>query len=163
VVYFLDRAGIVIPPLLNPGQPQAISQMLESSLPSIRGVCSAELRPGQPIILPAVRSAIDMLAQFDRSAMAGQVDVRVVDVAAPEVLEVTTGQGAQVTFALDNLTTQLRRWRLVHDAGLRLGKAVASLDLSISNNCPVLWLEANAQPAAKTPPTKTFRTFRRHV
>ena len=90
--------------------------------------------------------------------MAGLVDLRRIDVSAPEVLVVTTGQGSEVTFGLDDLERQLRRWREIHDLGQRMNRNVASLDLAVSNNVPVRWLEASLRPRpAKTPKTSRNR------
>jgi hypothetical protein len=45
----------------------------------------------------------------------GLVDLRRVDVSAPGVVVATTGQGSEITFGLDNLEQQLRRWRQIYD------------------------------------------------
>ena len=45
---------------------------------------------------------------------------------------------------------QLRRWRAVADLGIKAGRLVRTLDLSVSNNVPVRWLEASA--VAPVPP-----------
>ena len=74
--------------------------------------------------------------------MAGLVDLRRIDVSAPGVVVVTTGQGGEITFGLDNLEQQLRRWREIYDLGQRMNKTVASLDLAVANNVPVRWMEA---------------------
>jgi len=66
-------------------------------------------------------------------------------------LQVITGQGSQITFGLDRLEEQLRHWRLVDDHAKKIGKAVRTLDLSVTNNAPVTWLEAGALPP---PPPK---------
>jgi len=80
------------------------------------------------------------------------VDLTSVDVSGTEVLQVTTGQGSRITFGLDRLDDQLRRWRLVNDYGKKIGQAIRTLDLSITNNDPVVWLEVGAgSPVAPKP------------
>jgi len=69
-------------------------------------------------------------------------------VSAPGVVVVTTEQGGEITFGLDKLEQQLRRWREIYDLGQRMNKAVASLNLAVSNNVPVRWLEAVVAPSA---------------
>ena len=65
------------------------------------------------------------------------------------VVIVTTGQGGQITFALDNPDQQLRRWREIYDVGRRMNKTIASLDLAVGNNVPVRWMEVSiATPVA---------------
>jgi cell division septal protein FtsQ len=92
--------------------------------------------------------------------MAGVVDLRRVDITSPGVLIVTTGQGSQVTFSLDNFDQQLRRWRAIYDFGLRQQKTIASVDLAVANNMPVHWVMASTTPAVapKAKPLKTRRS-----
>ena len=155
-ILYLDAKGVVIPPLDRLQQPASMTRALEA-LPTIRGIGSSELRPGQVVNVPAVHAALRLLAEFDRSPMAAQAVVQVVDVAAPEVLEVTTTQGTRITFRRDDFEKQFQRWRLVQDAGAAEGKAVSSLDLSVPNNCPVLWLEASAVPPAQPRAARPLR------
>jgi hypothetical protein len=94
--------------------------------------------------------------------MAGMVDLRTIDVSSPQVLVVSTAQGSEVTFALNDLERQLRRWREIHDRGRRNNKNIATLDLAVTNNIPASWLEATAAPQpAKAP--KVVRTRRKNV
>jgi len=79
------------------------------------------------------------------------------------VLQVTTSQKAQITFSLGNFETQFRRWRIISDQFQQWGKAIASLDLSISNNLPVRWVAAAALPPAPPHPPKASRPRRNHV
>jgi len=95
--------------------------------------------------------------------MAGLVDLRRVDVSAADVLVVRTGQGSEVTFGLTGLEQQLRRWRAIYDLGQQNSNAIASIDLAITNNIPIRWLEASAVPAATTKPAKLSRAKKGHV
>ena len=96
--------------------------------------------------------------------MAGLVDLKHIDVSAPDVLVVTTGQGSEVTFGLQDLDQQLRRWRGIFDLGQKLGKAVSVLDLSVTDNIPARWVEAGGLPATALPRLpKPLRTKRKHV
>jgi len=160
-VFYLDGTGVVIPPLPGAPPPPALAARLEA-LPLIRGISRAELRPGRQLKLPGVQAALQLLAEFDRSPMAGQVELSSVDVGAGQVLQATTDQGAEVTFGLKDLSLQLARWRQVHAAGQSLGKAVATLDLSVSNNCPVSWLAANAVPLPKVRPVRYSPSRKRY-
>jgi hypothetical protein len=78
--------------------------------------------------------------------MAGLVDLRRIDVSSPGVVVATTGQGGEITFALDNLDQQLRRWREIYDLGMSENKMIASLDLAVENNVPVRWAEIISAP-----------------
>src|SRR5262249_27946825 len=103
------------------------------------------------------------LVAFQQSPMAGLVDLRRIDVSSPGILQVNTGQGSEVTFALTDAEQQLRRWREIFDVGQRLGRAVATLDLAVSNNIPARWLEASAVPGLPPKADKPIRKQRRHV
>ncbi len=58
--------------------------------------------------------------------MAGLVDLSSMDVSAPGVVIVTTGQGGEITFGLENLEQQLSRWREIYDLARSRNKVIAS-------------------------------------
>ncbi len=87
-----------------------LSQMSDR-LPVIAGLNFYQLQPGRRVEMPQVHAALQLITAFDHSPMAGLVDLRRLDVSAPGVVVVTTGQGGEITFGLDNLDQQLRRWR----------------------------------------------------
>jgi cell division septal protein FtsQ len=160
--YYLDAEAVVMPALPGGGASPAFQQSLET-LPVVRGLAQRELCPGQRIVSPSAQTALRVLANLEQSAMAGQTEVKTIDVSLPDVLVLTTVDGASVTLALDRLEQQLQRWRWVRDAGLRLAKAVAHLDLSLTNNCPVIWVEATNLPPAKPRTVNPPRGGKRHV
>jgi cell division septal protein FtsQ len=93
-------------------------------------------------------------------------DLRRVDVTS-SVLQVTTGQGSVVTFALGDYDKQLRRWREIHERGLKSNQTIASVDLAVPNNIPVRWVEINSaapgQPVLPAPKIKLPTNRKRHV
>jgi hypothetical protein len=95
--------------------------------------------------------------------MTGMVEVQQIDLSTPEILRVTTSQGAAITFSLDHFDLQLRRWRLIYDQYQKWGKAIASLDLSIANNLPVRWVAAASVPPMPLRALKPARGKRKHV
>jgi cell division septal protein FtsQ len=80
--------------------------------------------------------------------MTGLVNLRRIDVSSPVVVVATTEQGGEITFGLDNLAQQLRRWREIYDLGQRMNRAIAAVNLAVSNNVPVRWMEAGATPVS---------------
>jgi hypothetical protein len=164
--YYLDVSGCVIRPLdsLVPdagsgrggGGPAA-----PDDLPVLSGVNAAEFRPGSVIRAPKVAAALRMIAGFDHSPMAGYAELSEVDTTRTEVLVLTTADGSQITISTDRLDQQMRRWRLVHDFGLRYGRAIRALDLSVTNNCPVLWTESGAVPSVN--PRQPSLNRKKHV
>jgi cell division septal protein FtsQ len=160
-VYQVDAEGFVMLPV-GPYQRTSRLTPADDSLPVLLGVKSGELQLGRRLNSPQTTAALRLISEFAYSPMAGLVDLRSIDVTALDVLVVTTAQESEVTFGLDNLDRQLRRWREIHDLGRRLNRNVASIDLAVSNNVPVRWLEATVTPPpAKAP--KTSRPRKRHV
>jgi len=158
VSYYLDESGHVVLPA--PARGDATAQNSDA-LPVLAGARAAELNPGRAVTSPKVSAALRLIAAFENSPMAGLVDLKSVDVSGTEVLSVLTGQGSQITFALDRIEDQLRYWRLVYDYGKKIGKVIRTLDLSVTNNAPVLWLEARAPLPPAPEPLKPIK--KKHV
>jgi cell division septal protein FtsQ len=159
--FTLDEEGYAMLPL-DPRQ-RSVSVTTNDQLPMLTGIMSSELRPGRRIDSPQVHAALRLITAFDRSPMAGLVDLQRIDVSSPEVLQVITPQGNEVTFRLDAVETQLQRWRAVYDLGWKNNKQVSTLDLSVSNNVPVRWLEANAIVPVPARPAKSSPYKKKNV
>jgi cell division septal protein FtsQ len=144
-VFQLDADGYVMQPL-DPRLCVIPLSQVSGQLPVIVGLNVYELQPGHRVESPQMRAALQLVAAFDHSPMAGFVDLRRIDVSSPGVVVATTEQGSQITFSLDNLDQQLRRWREIYDLGQRMNKVIVTLDLAVSNNVPVRWMKASALP-----------------
>jgi cell division septal protein FtsQ len=162
VVYHLDAEGHVMRPL-DPQERSTPANQPTDAPPVIGGLSAAQLQPGRCIALPQVQAALHLLAAFEESPMAGLVDLKRVDVSSPEVLVVTTGQGSEVTFGLTDLDRQLRRWHTLFELGQQTSNVIATLDLAVSNNIPLRWLEASAVPPSLPKSPKPIRPKKRHV
>jgi len=159
VLYNLDSEGWVMIPL-DPRE-RALPQNQPEQLPLISGVKEALV--GHPVEMPQVKAALKLIDAFDRSLMASVSELRKIDVSAADVLVTTTGQGGEVTFGLADFEQQLRRWHEIYDMGQKLGKAVATLDLAVSNNIPATWIEASVVPPLPPKAPKALRTKKKHV
>ena len=161
-VMHLDIDGFVMLPLdprlrgTSPGQG-------EDSLPLITGVNPLALQVGRQLDSKQARAALELVGAFQESAMAAFADLKRVDVTAPEVLTVTTEQGSEIVLGPENLNRQLLRWREIYEQGMRHNKAIASLDLAVTNNIPARWLDARLQPqpVKPRPPVNNSRTSTR--
>lgn len=157
VVMHFDAEGCVMLPLDRRLRSTPLGQVQEE-LPVITGVNPLQLVPGRQIDSPQVRSAVELLAKFQESAMGALVDIKRVDVTDPEVMIATTGQGGTITFGVKNIDQQLLRWHEIYEQGMQHNKVIASLDLAVANNIPARWLEANlvppSPPKAPKPPRK---------
>jgi cell division septal protein FtsQ len=159
-VFQLDAAGVVMQPL-DPRQCVIpLSQMKAGPLPVLTGLNDSQLPLGRRVTLPQAQAALQLIAALGRSPMAGLVELRRIDVSAPGVVVATTAEGGEITFGLQNLEQQLRRWREIYDLGRRNHKAIVSADLAVANNVPVRWREANVAPAV-APRNSTMAPTRR--
>jgi len=113
--------------------------------------------------LPPVQAALRLIAAFEGSPMAGEVDLRYVDVSAPEVLIAVTDQRSEITFAPENLDQQLARWRRVHEECQRLNKGIATLDLAVADSTALRLQEAVPAPPPAPRNARPTRTRRRDV
>lgn len=159
---YVDAQGWVFEPVpphhrVHPPGPE------EEALPVLLGQDPLSVQPGRRLESPPVRAALDFILAFERSALAGRVELRTVQLTGRDVLLVTTGQGSQITLGLHDLERQLRRWREICELGWQRGLGIATLDLSVTNNIPARWIEAGAPPPAPTPRARPERSKRRHV
>jgi hypothetical protein len=161
-VYLLDSAGSVMMPLSR-SQTVAPSGQSLDGLPVVTGIPGPDLQPGRVLTSIPVRSALQLIADFENSTMAGVAQIKQIDIHGPDVLRVVTTQDSEITFGAHGVGDQLRRWQAIYESGLRTGKAVGGLDLSVTNNIPVRWLEASAMPASVIKSSKPPRTKRKHV
>jgi len=161
-VFQLDADGYVMQPL-DPRLCVIPLAQVSDQLPVITGPNVFQLQPGHRVESPQVQAALELIGAFDHSPMAGLVDLRRIDVSLPGVVVVTTDQGGEITFGLNNLEQQLRRWREVYDLGQRMNKAVASLNLAVSNNVPVRWMELVGVPSALPRTVNPVHTRRKNV
>ena len=162
-VFQLDAAGVVMQPLDARSNVIPLSQMKGGRLPVISGLNVSQLQPGHRVTLQEARAALQLISAFGRSPMAGLVDLRSIDVSAPGVVVVTTGQGGEITFGLQNVEQQLRRWREIYDLGRRNNRAIASADLAVANNVPVRWMDMNAAPMVAPKNSTLAPTWRKNV
>jgi cell division septal protein FtsQ len=161
-VFQLDADGFVMQPLDPRLCVVPLSQISEQQ-PVITGLNVYQLQPGHRLASPQAQAALQLIGMFDHSSMAGLVDLRRIDVSSPGVIIVTTGQGSEITFGLENLEQQLRRWRGIYDLGQSKNKIIASADLAVANNVPVLWMELGAAPDKTPKAVNPAHTRRKNV
>lgn len=145
MVYQIDDDGFVMRPL-QPWERDTSAGRGETDLPLLAGINANDLQPGRRLDSPQVQAALQLLDEFGRSDMAAFIDLKQVDVSSPGVLVAVTTQGSQITFGLDNFSRQLARWREIRDMGARMSKAIATLDLAVTNNIPARFVDASAAP-----------------
>lgn len=163
VAFYLDPEGYLMVPLIPAQCSPSAPNPTNDQLPLIVGVSPTEVQPGRRLETPQVLAALQLIQAFERSGMQGVVDLAKIDVSAADVLVLKTGQGSEITFGLRDLDQQLLRWQAVFEAGRRMSKGIASLDLAISNNIPALWVDAGALPQVSLKSPKPLRNRKKHV
>ncbi len=160
-LFHLDSEGCVMLPL-DPRQRSAPAPV-DEHFPTIGGLNAAELRPGRRIDSSQLRAALELIALFEQSSISSAVELQRIDLPSPGILQITTGQGSEITFSMSNLDQQVRRWNEIYEQGKKFNKSIASLDLAVTNNIPARWVEASALPFSPPRPAKPSRTKKKNV
>lgn len=138
----VDEFGYVMQPIV--GQSVVFPKLQsEWALPVIAGIDLKTLRtlaPGRMANLPKLKSALAVIREYQKSAMAGEIDLRVVDLSQPQIVRVTTGNGGQIDLSPNRLQQQFNRWATIRAHGQKYGLDIETMDLSVTNNVPVRWM-----------------------
>jgi cell division septal protein FtsQ len=161
-VYQIDANGYVVLPL-DPRQRAVPPTVADDQLPLILGINASDLQPGRKLDSAQVQAALKWIDVFQGSAMANMVDLKKIDVLSPEILVVTTGQGSEVTFSLQNFEQQLIRWQTIHQECARSNRTIVSLNLAVAENTPLRYSDASAVPPSAPKIIKPQRIRRRNV
>ena len=161
-VFQLNVEGFVMEPLDLHMSVAPVAQ-LSHPLPGITGLNVCELQPGHQLESPQALAALQLIDAFDHSQMAGLTTIHSVDISAPGVLVAATGQGSEVTFALERLDQQLQRWQQIADWGHTVGKEIATVDLAVRNNVPVTWILPAGTPNVDSKSAKPLNSRRKNV
>lgn len=138
----LDPNGYVLVPLQR-SHVTDVRVLNYMALPELKGVDEAELRTSGLLKNPNVLAALRLVGDFHRSNLVGDVEIKEIEIRPSGILVATTTAGATVKFSSEHdFRLQLLRWRQIHDVGRRSGRAIAQLDLSITNNVPTKWRSA---------------------
>jgi cell division septal protein FtsQ len=161
-IYQLDVNGYVMQPL-DPRQRVVPLAQMSYPLPVLTGLNIFQLQPGHPLKMLQALAALKLIDAFGHSPMAGLADLQRIDVSSPGVVIVTTSQGGEITFGLDNLQQQLGRWREIYDLGRQMNKTIASADLAVANNVPVRWAEMVSAPDVAPASLNPKNSWRKNV
>ena len=161
-IFQLDAEGYVLQPLDPRDRAVPLGQG-QDQYPVNAGLNTAGLQTGRKLDFAPALSALRLIEKFEQSPMAGLVDLKRIDVSAPQVIVVTTVQGSEVTFAADDFDRQLNRWRRVYDECLRERKGIATLDLAVSDYTPLRLLESGSATPVVPKNLKPARARRRNV
>lgn len=152
-VFQLDESGYVMQPL-DPRQRAMPPTQADNELPLILGINAADLQPGRKLDSTQLQAALKWIEVFESSPMANLVELKKIDVLSPEVLVVTTGQGSQITFGLQDFDQQLLRWQKVQEECAKVNKTIATLNLAVMANTPLRLSDASGLPPSTPKPLK---------
>ena len=163
--YLIDEQGAVFLPFRRGDAPVEVLEA-ESTLPNLVGLSLTGLVSGSRIRDERALSALQLLAEFERSPMLALADLVEIDISETDVLKLLTRGGSRVVMATNrDHARQLEEWFSVCEFGRRQGLAISELDLSVTNHPPLRWAEPGTvlpepQPRTRTPKRKNTR---RHV
>ncbi len=102
------------------------------------GINFSDLQPGRRIGFPPVQAALQLIVAFEKSPMAGLVDLKRVDVSAARKCWSSrrTGKRSDLWSGRFRPTTAALAARFMRNVR-RLNKAIATLDLAVTNNIPL--------------------------
>jgi hypothetical protein len=157
----VDATGFVMPPLrpdwIRPGVAADFAHLTRLS-----GLDTGDVVPGQRLSHPRIPAALELIQSYEDSTMYSLVDLDTLDVSPAAVLLGTLRRGPQLVFATNGFPRQMRRWRSIHDLAGQVGRELAWLDLSVTNNLPARWVESTNAPS-NPPAVRPQRNRRRHV
>jgi cell division septal protein FtsQ len=160
--YTLDAEGLFMLPL-EPHQCVSPEKASIEDLPALVEIPLADLRPGYHVESPQVQLALQLIAAFQRSPMAGLAVLEEINLKQLGLLQVRTRDGVHITFGASDLDRQLRRWRTIHDYARSLGKQLEALDLSIIKNVPLVWRAPAPNPVPEIQNPKNSAVGKKNV
>lgn len=143
--YLIDATAVVMKPVGVFGATGAGGKPAVR-LPLLTGVDAKLIKLGRRIESEQVQKALDLVHLCEGTEFAPLLDFDRVDVTVEGFLVMVMRQGGLVTFAAENLTTQLKRLKIVLTHPARAGRVIATCDLSVGLNVPVTYF---------TPPAST--------
>ncbi|MBV9463333.1 MAG: FtsQ-type POTRA domain-containing protein [Verrucomicrobiae bacterium] len=111
----------------------------ERSLPVIVGAKVADLHVGNAVASPEIFSAISLLQKCEATTLNAFLDVATVDVSHDGMLLVQTADGMKLKVGLEYLDQNLRRLEFILNDARHRGLKVASADLTVDRDVPVVF------------------------
>jgi cell division protein FtsQ len=129
------------------------------NLPTISGVVTENLAPGQKVNTLEMQAALDLIRL---NADSTRWQVRNIDLAKGYCLIVTDRTHAQITFGLDDVDRQLSRLNRLLDYLEPMHKEIQTVNLLVDRNIPVTFVDPEAPvaeaPASTAPPAPAGKT-----
>jgi cell division septal protein FtsQ len=112
-------------------------------LPELTGLRNRDLEAGQKLDRPEILAVVSLLKEMELTPLRTALDIRSIDVGQPTCLKVTTAQGAVIYFRLTHMAAQLHRLTEILNIAMQRGQQIASVDLTLDRNVPVIFAQAS--------------------
>jgi len=123
-----------------------------NALPEIKGFDESELRTTGKLMNPNMLAALRLVRDFRHSELVGSLEMKELKIDPSGILMATTGDGMRVKFSAEHdFRPQLIRWRQIVQVAQESGRQIADVDLSVTNNVPVIWREVIPASGSKKP------------
>ncbi|MBT5927413.1 MAG: FtsQ-type POTRA domain-containing protein [Verrucomicrobia bacterium] len=142
----LDEEGVVMSTPRHGEIPVAL-RLKWQQLPELKGASDIGYHVGRKVEDVRLKSALHWVTTFQQSIMNQSQKIVSVDISEKDLLKVQTQDGQNIHFAYGDVETQLAKWMQVIEFGRQIGRRLAFLDLSISNNMPFEWVPEEAMQA----------------
>jgi len=134
-IRYLDEEGYV----LVPSELFSEQNTDYSDLPLITGFSEMGLLKNHYVANEEVMQAIEFIKLYHRSFMSEDDDISSVDTSESGFLKVRTLQGITVILSATDLQQEISRWKSIYDYAKEQKKEIATINLSVTNNIPVVW------------------------
>jgi cell division protein FtsQ len=129
--YAIDSEGFV----MNLGGPG-------DSMPMITGAKISDLRVGGAVSSPEIFQALQLLQKCEMTTLNALVDVQSIDVSRSHMLVVETADGMRLKIGLQFMEQNLRRLEFILNDARNRGLRVATADLTVDRDVPVVFRRA---------------------
>lgn len=144
----LDDEGVVMS-MPRQGEIPVALRLKWEQLPEIKGASDINYHIGKKVADTRLKSVLQWVEVFQKSALQQSQEIVSIDISEKDLLNVKTKDGQRILFAYGNVEDQLAKWMQVIEFGRQIGRRLAFLDLSISNNMPYEWVAEEARQSDK--------------
>ncbi len=148
VTLLLDEEGVVMS-VPRQGEIPVALRLQWQQLPEIKGASDIKYHIGKEVEDQRLKSALDWLSTFRRSSLNSFQKIVSIDISDNDLLKVQTQDGQTILFGHHEFEPQLSKWMQVMEFGRQIGRRLAYLDLSITNNMPYEWVPEEAMQSDK--------------
>lgn len=134
--YAIDQDGFIMSPNKTP------VDGANEEMPLITGAKVSDLRVGSPVNSPEVFLALELIKRCEVSTLNAFLNIENIDVSRSHMLVVSTSDGMRVKVGLEFMDQNLRRLEYILNDARQRGLSVATADLTVDRDVPVVFRRA---------------------